>query len=145
MEVSSKASVDWYSGLTTGQGKATLASGNGEFEVDWKARSEGRANATTPEELLAAAHASCYSMALSFALEQNGTPPHWVKVEAEVKFEAGVGVKSSMLTVHAKVSGIDQLEFSRFAEDAKDNCPVSKALAGVDISLESATLEESII
>ncbi|MDN4474414.1 OsmC family peroxiredoxin [Demequina sp. SYSU T00192] len=145
MTVSSKAMTKWYSGLTTGQGKTTLASGNGEFEVDWQARSEGREKATTPEELLAAAHASCYSMALSFALEQNGTPPHWVQVEAEVKFEAGVGVKSSMLTVHAKVSGIDQLEFSRFAEDAKDNCPVSKALAGVDISLESATLEESVV
>ncbi|WP_062520393.1 OsmC family peroxiredoxin [Demequina silvatica] len=142
MEVSSKAHADWYSGLTTGQGKATLGSGNGEFEVDWNARSAGRQGATTPEELLAAAHASCFSMALSFALEQNGTPPTWVKVDAEVKFEAGVGVKSSMLTVHGKVSGIDQLEFGRFAEDAKANCPVSKALAGVDISLESATLVE---
>ncbi|WP_062517220.1 OsmC family peroxiredoxin [Demequina gelatinilytica] len=140
MEVSSKAKAEWYSGLTTGQGKAHLESGNGSFDVNWKARSEGEAGVTTPEELLAAAHASCYSMALSFALEQNGTPPHWVKVDAEVKFEAGVGVKSSMLTVHAKVDGIDQLEFSRFAEDAKENCPVSKALAGVDISLESATL-----
>ncbi|WP_062386741.1 OsmC family peroxiredoxin [Demequina iriomotensis] len=140
MEVSSKAQAEWYSGLTTGQGKATLASGNGSFDVNWRARSEGEAGVTTPEELLAAAHASCYSMALSFALEQNGTPPTWVKVDAEVKFEAGVGVKSSMLTVHAKVSGIDQLEFTRFAEDAKEGCPVSKALAGVDISLESATL-----
>ncbi|WP_062464877.1 OsmC family peroxiredoxin [Demequina soli] len=144
MEVSSKATTKWYGGLSNGEGRSTLASGNGEFEVDWKARSEGRDGATTPEELLAAAHASCYSMALSFALEQNGTPPHWVKVDAEVKFEAGVGVRSSMLTVHAKVSGIDQLEFTRFAEDAKENCPISKALAGVDISLESATLVESI-
>jgi len=140
MAVESKATTKWYSGLSTGQGRVTMASGNGEFDVTWKARSEGVEGATTPEELLAAAHASCFSMAISHALEGNGTPPTWIEVQAQVTFVPGEGVTASMLTVHGKVSGIDQLEFSRFAEDAKDGCPVSKALAGVSISLESATL-----
>ncbi|WP_296665458.1 OsmC family peroxiredoxin [Demequina sp.] len=140
MAVASKAKAKWYGGLTTGEGRAALASGNGEFAVDWKARSEGEGSRTTPEELLAAAHAACFSMALSFDLEQNGTPPAWLDVEVQVEFEAGVGVTTSIITVHGKVSGIDQLEFGRFAEGAKANCPISKALAGVDIALESATL-----
>ncbi len=143
MEVTSKARTKWHSGLSHGQGRTTLATGNGDFTVHWKARSQGDAGeegATTPEELLAAAHASCYAMALSGDLESNGTPPAWLEVEVEVAFEAGVGVKWSMITVHGKVSGIDGEEFVDFAEGAKANCPVSRALAGIDIRLESASL-----
>lgn len=142
MAVSSKASTTWNGGLSSGHGRTTLASGNGAFDVTWKARSEGEEGATTPEELLAAAHASCFSMALSLELERNGTPPSELQVAAEVRFVAGTGVTQSILTVRGTVPDIDPAEFSRLAEAAKDGCPVSQALAGVDISLESATLAE---
>lgn len=140
MAVSSKASATWNGALSDGSGRATLASGNGSFAVNWKARAEGEGGTTTPEELLAAAHASCFSMALSHALEGNGTPPTSLDVDATVTFQPGEGVVSSVLAVVGTVPGIDQEQFSSFAADAKDGCPVSQALAGVDISLESATL-----
>ncbi|WP_084129627.1 OsmC family peroxiredoxin [Demequina sp. NBRC 110055] len=140
MAVHSKASTTWKGGLADGSGTTALASGVATVGVNWKARAEGSADTTTPEELLAAAHASCYSMALSHALGENGTPPTQIDVTAEVTFVPGEGVRSSVLTVSATVEGIDQVKFGEIAEDAKDNCPISKALGGVHLSLESATL-----
>ncbi|WP_084078337.1 OsmC family peroxiredoxin [Demequina sp. NBRC 110057] len=140
MAVHSKASTVWKGSLTEGSGTTALASGVATVGVNWKARSEGSATTTTPEELLAAAHASCYAMALSNALGEKGTPPTEISVEAEVTFVPGEGVTQSVLTVKASVPGLDQVGFGEVAEDAKENCPVSKALAGVQISLESATL-----
>ncbi|MDN4481988.1 OsmC family peroxiredoxin [Demequina lignilytica] len=140
MEIASKAAGFWNGGLSDGAGTVALGSGNGEFAVTWKARSAGQEGATTPEELLAAAHASCFSMALSHALEGNGTPPDALEVGAEVRFEAGKGVTASILTVRGTVPGLDQDAFARFADEAKAGCPVSQALAGVPITLADATL-----
>ncbi len=140
MAVHSKASTVWNGSLTEGSGTTSLATGVASFGIDWKSRSEGTQTTTTPEELLAAAHASCFAMALSHALAGAGHPPTKVDVTSEVSFEPGEGVTQSLLTVSAEVPGIDQAQFSEFAEDAKENCPVSKALAGIHIALSSATL-----
>ena len=140
MAVTSKASSEWQGSLTEGSGQTALASGVASFGVNWKARSEGADATTTPEELIAAAHASCYAMALSNGLAEAGHAPANVKTSAEVTFVPGEGITKSILNVTAEVPGIDQSQFSEFAEDAKDNCPVSQALAGVHIGLETATL-----
>lgn len=140
MAVRSTGRAHWEGTLIDGRGTATLESGAaGPMEVDWKSRSEGGAN-TTPEELIAAAHAACFSMAFSGALAKNDTPPTTLDVTATATFVAGEGITSMELTVNGKVEGIDEGEFERIAETAKENCPVSKALAGnVPISV-TATL-----
>ena len=141
MSVTSKAQTTWHGDLLTGAGRTSVASGAfGEVDVTWQARSEGSATTTTPEELLAAAHASCYSMALSNALGQNGTPPARLDVTAAVTFVPGTGITTSAITVLADVPGVSADEFAAFAADAKDNCPVSQALKGVEISLGTVTL-----
>ncbi|MFW7415120.1 OsmC family peroxiredoxin [Demequina sp. SO4-18] len=140
MTVHSKASTVWNGSLADGSGTTTLATGAATLAVDWKARAEGSESTTTPEELLAAAHASCYSMALSNALSEIGSPPEQIETSAVVTFVPGEGIRSSVITVSARVPGIDQMKFSEMAEEAKDGCPVSQALAGVHIALESATL-----
>ncbi|GAA1747495.1 hypothetical protein GCM10009747_00620 [Agromyces humatus] len=91
---------------------------------------------TNPEELLAAAHSSCFSMALSLALAQAGNPAESIQTTAAVTFEAGKGVLGSHLLVSARVPGISEAEFEAFAADAKDNCPISKAL-GIPITIEA--------
>ena len=141
MAVSSKAHTDWTGDLPSGSGHTALASSNAaDFDINWKSRSTGGGSAATPEELLAAAHSSCYAMALSHALGENGTPPSALSVDAVVTFVPGEGVTTSALTVSATIPGLSAYEFAKFAEDAKANCPVSKALAGVDISLAEVTL-----
>ena len=92
----------------------------------------------SPEELIAAAHASCYSMALSHALAGNGTPAASLDTSAVVSFQPGVGITGSHLTVVANVPGLTAEEFQTFAAGAKDGCPVSKALAGVEITLDAS-------
>lgn len=140
MSVASKSHSTWSGDLPTGKGHTSLvSSGTVDFDIDWKSRSAGGGSAVTPEELLAAAHSSCYAMALSHALGENGTPPTDVSVDAVVSFVPGEGVKSSALTVVATVPGVSADEFAKFAEDAKANCPVSQALAGIDITLDSVT------
>ena len=142
MAVKSRASTTWSGDLASGQGTTQLVtSGVASFDVDWKARSEGGGKKTTPEELLAAAHASCFSMALSHQLSQSGSAPTELTVDVTVSFEAGVGVLGIAIEVEGVVPGIDQAAFARFAEDAKANCPISKALA-VDIELASAKLRD---
>ena len=140
MAVTSSASTAWKGTLADGAGTATLASGVGSFAVTWKARSAGENGQTTPEELLAAAHASCYSMALTHGLTEAGTPPTSVDTTARVSFAPGQGITGIELSVEAVVPGIDADAFAAAAADAKANCPVSKALAGVEITLGSATL-----
>ncbi|WP_061965802.1 OsmC family peroxiredoxin [Demequina aurantiaca] len=140
MAVSSKAHTTWSGDLPSGSGHTSLASsGVADFDINWNSRSAGGGSAVTPEELLAAAHSSCFAMALSHALGENGTPPTDLAVDAEVVFVPGEGVKSSALTLVATVPGLSAEEFAKFADDAKDGCPVSQALAGIDISLESVT------
>ncbi len=141
MAVTSKAHTIWHGDLANGAGRTTVASGAFEVvDVDWKARSQGSATTTTPEELLAAAHASCYAMALSNALGENGTAPTRVSVDVAVTFVPGVGITTSEISVEAEVPGLDAAQFTAFAADAKDNCPVSKALTGVTVTLVRANL-----
>lgn len=138
MSVTSEATTAWKGSLFEGFGEVSLAtSGAGTFDVNWKARSEGSTSVTTPEELLAAAHSACFSMALSHALTQNGTPPESVDATASVSFTPGTGITGSHLNVNAVVPGIDAETFQQIAADAKANCPVSQALAGIDITLEA--------
>lgn len=138
MTVTSEASTVWKGSLFEGSGQVTLAtSGTGTFDVNWKARSEGSTSVTTPEELLAAAHSACFSMALSHALTENGTPPDSVDATASVTFKPGTGISGSHLNVNAVVPGIDADTFERIASEAKANCPVSQALAGIEITLEA--------
>lgn len=138
MTVTSEATTAWTGSLTEGSGTVALASGIGTFPVNWKARSEGSDSTTTPEELIAAAHASCFSMALSHALAQNGTPPEKLDTTASVTFKPGTGITGSHLNVNAVVPGLDAAKFQELAEGAKAGCPVSQALAGIDITLEAA-------
>ena len=138
MSVTSEASTAWKGSLMDGSGTVALdTSGAGTFDVNWKARSEGSSSVTTPEELIAAAHSSCFSMALSHALSENGTPPESVDTTASVTFVPGTGITGSHLNVNAVVPGLEADDFARIAQDAKVNCPVSQALAGIEITLEA--------
>ncbi|MFT4123866.1 MAG: OsmC family peroxiredoxin [Microbacteriaceae bacterium] len=139
MAITSEATTLWFGSLFEGHGTTSLDSSDAaEFAVDWKARSEGVAGATTPEELLGAAHSACYSMAFSNALAKNGTPPESLQVTAAVTFVPGTGITGSHLLVSAKIPGIDEQTFQAIAEDAKSTCPVSQALAGIPITLEAS-------
>ncbi|MFG6474808.1 OsmC family peroxiredoxin [Microbacterium sp. P06] len=138
MSVTSEAKTAWKGSLFEGSGTVELATSHaGTFDVDWKARSEGSSSVTTPEELLAAAHSACFSMALSNALAENGTPPESINATASVTFKPGTGISGSHLNVNAVVPGIDAAAFDAIAQDAKANCPVSQALAGIEITLEA--------
>jgi lipoyl-dependent peroxiredoxin len=138
MAVTSEARTNWAGSLIEGAGTTALvSSGAASFDVTWAARSEGQTGVTNPEELLGAAHSACYSMALSHALAGAGSPPERVEVTAAVTFVPGEGVTGSHLLVSASIPGMDDTTFQAFAEDAKNNCPISKALAGVPITLEA--------
>ncbi|KAA9111042.1 OsmC family protein [Microbacterium rhizomatis] len=138
MTVTSEATTVWNGSLTDGSGTVTFDSSHlGTFEINWKARSEGSGSVTTPEELIAAAHASCFSMAFSHALAENGTPPDEINTTASVTFKPGTGITGSHLNVNASVPGLSPEDFERIAADAKANCPVSQALAGIEITLEA--------
>ncbi|MBO9627003.1 MAG: OsmC family protein [Microbacterium sp.] len=138
MPVTSEATSTWTGSLMEGSGTVAFASSNlGTFPINWKARSEGSDTTTTPEELIAAAHSSCFSMALSHALAENGTPPERVNTSASVTFKPGVGITGSHLNVNAVVPGLTPEKFQEIAEGAKAGCPVSQALAGIDITLEA--------
>ncbi|MDN3495576.1 OsmC family protein [Planococcus sp. APC 4015] len=138
MTVTSEASTAWKGSLFEGSGDVSfVSSGLGPFDINWKARSEGSASVTTPEELIAAAHSSCFSMALSHALAENGTPPESIDTTASVTFQPGTGITGSHLNVNAVVPGLDAEEFERIAQGAKVGCPVSQALAGIEITLEA--------
>ena len=114
-----------------------MSSGLGTFDVNWKARSEGSTSVTTPEELIAAAHSSCFSMAFSLALAEHGTPPESIDTTASVTFKPGTGITGSHLNVNAVVPGIEPEDFDRIAQEAKAGCPVSQALAGIEITIEA--------
>ncbi|WP_022886968.1 OsmC family peroxiredoxin [Glaciibacter superstes] len=138
MALTSEATTVWNGDLATGSGTTTLdSSKSAEFSVNWKARTEGDSGVTNPEELLGAAHATCYSMSLSLALSEGGHKPESIQTTAAVTFAAGTGVVGSHLLVSANVPGITEEEFLAFANDAKLNCPISKALAGIPITLEA--------
>lgn len=142
-----RADVTWTGDLPSGKGQVRGSSSRAfeNLEVSWARRSEAEANGrTSPEELLAAAHASCFAMALSAGLGRAGTPPQQLTVSASVTFDRvgeGWGVTSSAIEVRGRVPSVDEAAFRKAAEDAKDNCPISRALKGnVQMSV-SATLE----
>ena len=142
MAAQSKATTEWEGDL--GHGAGTTTPDSGAFPavgVSWGSRTSRAAGSTSPEELLAAAHASCFSMALSDELARAGTPPERLEATASVDFEPGEGVRSSHIVVRGRVPGIDQDAFSDAARAASEGCPISGALKGnLDITVE-ATLE----
>ncbi|MGB7861638.1 MAG: OsmC family peroxiredoxin [Acidimicrobiia bacterium] len=140
MALKSTGRTHWEGDLLTGSGVTTLESGAAApMKVTWKARSEEHGGLTSPEELIASAHASCYSMAFSSALAKNGTPPTALDVVATATFVPGEGITLMELEVKGQVPGISEEVFGDIAETAKNGCPVSKALAGnVPIQLEVA-------
>lgn len=141
-----RAEVVWEGDLTTGAGVVSGVS-SGKFEqlpVSWASRTEAVGGRTSPEELLAAAHASCFAMALSGSLGRANTPPQKLEVSAAVTFdkvEAGWRVVTSALTVRGWVSGMDADAFRKAAEAAKDGCPISQALKGnVALSVDATLM-----
>lgn len=136
MATTRRAVTNWTGTLLEGSGETTLvSSGVGTFPVTWPSRSEEANGKTSPEELLAAAHASCFSMALSSALAKAGTPANSLETSVEVDFQPGQGVTAIRIAVSGDVPGLSAADFATAAEGAKENCPISKALAAVPISL----------
>lgn len=140
MALKSTGRTHWEGTLFEGSGTASLDSGAvGPMKVTWKARSEDHGGLTSPEELIAAAHAACYSMAFSNALAKNETPPTSLDVTATATFVPGEGITTMELTVVGDVDGISEETFQELAAAAKDGCPVSQALAGnVEISVAAS-------
>ena len=137
------ANAVWNGDLVTGSGMITYVS-SGVFSrlpISWAARTSAHNGKTSPEELLAAAHAACFSMAFSARLAKNGTPAESLDVKVDVTFDqvdGGWKVASSAIKVAGKVPGIDKATFERLADDAKDNCPISAAIRGnVELSVEA--------
>lgn len=137
------AEVTWNGALADGKGTIDYVTSGAytRLPVTWASRTEAADGRTSPEELLASAHAACYAMAFSGGLGRNGTPPASLKVTATVTFdkvESGWKVVSSALTVRGNVPGLDAATFTRLAEAAKDGCPISGALKGnVNLSVEA--------
>jgi len=139
MAAESSATTVWEGDLAHGSGVTTPQSGAFDAtDVSWASRTARAAGKTSPEELLAAAHASCYCMALSHELGEAGTPPDSLEATATIAFVAGEGVKSSHIVVSGHVPGIDQATFAAAAAAAGEGCPISGALKGnIEISVEA--------
>jgi osmotically inducible protein OsmC len=136
------ATVTWRGDLMSGSGEIDEVSSGavGGLDVSWPARAEEPGGKTSPEELIAAAHATCLSMALSHGLAQDGHAPDELDTSATVTFQPGEGITKIALAVEGRVPGMDAEQFRQAAEQAKENCPVSKALAGVPEITIAATL-----
>ena len=141
MATERRAEVTWTGDLMSGGGSIdSVGSGAfGPLDVSWAARSEEPDGKTSPEELIAAAWAACFAMALSAGLARGGTPPERLSTSATVTFQPGEGIVKGALAVRASVPGLDAAGFTEAAEGAKENCPVSKALTGIpEITLDAA-------
>ena len=141
MATDRRAEVTWNGSLMDGSGRITSTTTGkiGEQDVSWAARSGDGATLTSPEELIAAAHAACFAMALSHGLAQAGTPPDELRTSATVTFQPGEGITKIALKVVGTVPGLDEAGFQEAANGAKEGCPVSKALAGVpEITLDAS-------
>ncbi|MGH3020537.1 MAG: OsmC family peroxiredoxin [Gaiellaceae bacterium] len=135
------AEVSWQGSLTEGSGRIERVGTRafGPLDVSWAARAEEPGGQTSPEELIAAAHAACFSMALSLELAEGGNAPERLDTRADVTFQPGTGITAIRLTVRGRVPGLDEGAFQEAAEAAKAGCPVSQALAGVpEITLDAA-------
>ena len=141
MATERRAEVVWQGDLLNGSGTIGVV-GSGAFgplDVSWASRAEEPNGKTSPEELVAAAWASCFAMALSNVLAKAGTPPEKLETSATVTFQPGEGITHGALTVRGTVPGLDADGFRTAAEDAKENCPVSKALTGIpDVTVEAS-------
>jgi osmotically inducible protein OsmC len=140
MPATRSATVTWTGSLAEGSGTVSAGSSDlfTDLPVSWASRTEAPDGRTSPEELLAAAHASCFSMALAHALAQAGNAPESLSTSATVTFVPGTGITKSVLDVEGVVPGLSEEEFHTAADGAKQNCPVSKALAGnVDLELHA--------
>ena len=140
MATERRAEVVWQGDLMNGSGtiESVTSGAVGPLDVSWPSRSEAPNGKTSPEELIAAAWASCFAMALSHGLAQGGHAPERLETSATVTFQPGEGIVKGALTVRGTVPDLDGAAFSQAAEDAKQNCPVSKALAGIpEVSLDA--------
>jgi osmotically inducible protein OsmC len=136
-----KAEVVWQGDLMNGSGtiQSNTSGALPQLDVSWPARSAEPGGKTSPEELIAAAWASCFAMALSHGLAQGGNAPERLETSATVTFQPGEGITGGQLTVRGTVAGMSEDDFRAAAEEAKANCPVSKALAGIpDVSLDAS-------
>lgn len=132
------ANAHWEGSLMEGAGQVSLdSSGLGTYDVTWASRAEEPEGRTSPEELIAAAHSTCFSMALSHALAQAGNTARRIDTRAEVTFQPGEGITGIVLVVRAEVPGITAEQFAEFAEGAKTGCPVSQALRATPITLHA--------
>lgn len=135
-----RAEAEWQGNLQQGSGRLKVGSGAFEGPYSFKSRFEEGQHATNPEELIGAAHAGCFTMALTLILGQAGITPTRLHTTAAVKLEkagAGFAISAIDLVLEGEVPGIDDAAFQKYALDAKQNCPVSKALAGTTISLQA--------
>jgi len=138
MALTSESTTVWNGDLRSGSGTVVLDSSHAaEFPLNWRARSEGVAGTTNPEELIGAAHSACFSMAFSNILASFGSAPESIRTTAAVTFDPAVGITGSHLRVDATVPGIAEADFQRLAEEAKATCPVSRALVGIPITIEA--------
>ncbi len=136
MATTRNARAHWEGTLLEGQGTVEMtSSGIGTYPITWASRAESADGRTSPEELIAAAHASCFSMALSNGLAKIGNPAISLNTSVEVDFQPGVGITEIRITLSGEAENLDAAGFLAAAEDAKANCPVSKALAAVPIKL----------
>ena len=137
------ATAIWHGALSDGKGEITTQSGALDHHgYSFKARFEDESgkSGTNPEELLGAAHAGCFAMQLSHFLAENGTPADELKARAVVSVEQAAGgfeVKSSAITLEAKVPGVDDAKFQELAKKAKEGCPISKALGAIEVTLDA--------
>jgi osmotically inducible protein OsmC len=139
MATTRTANAHWEGSLIDGSGRVSLdSSGLGAFDVTWASRAEDANGRTSPEELIAAAHASCFNMALSNGLAKQGNGPTSLDTRADVSFQPGEGITGIHLTVRGRVAGMSAEDFVAAAEDAKVNCPVSQALRATTITLDAA-------
>ena len=139
MATTRSATAHWEGSLLEGAGRVSLdSSGLGTYDVTWASRAETPNGRTTPEELIAAAHSACFSMALSLALAEGGNEPTARVTTAEVTFQPGEGITGIVLRVRGTVPGMVRDAFVAAAEGAKVDCPVSKALTGTTLTLDAA-------
>ena len=133
------ANAYWEGALLDGSGQVSLdSSGLGTFDVTWPARAEEPNGKTSPEELIAAAHSTCFSMAFAHGLAGAGHPPERLDTRADVTFQPGEGITGIHLIVRGRVPGLSEADFIAAAEAAKVGCPVSQALTGTTITLDAA-------
>ena len=148
MATERRAEVTWNGDLFNGSGTIDRV-GSGAFgplDVTWASRAEEPNGRTSPEELIAAAHALCFSMAFSNILAKAGTPPEQLKTSATVTFVPGTGITRSVLQVEGSVPGLDENRFREAAEEAKVNCPVSQALKNnVELSVDARLTHASSV